>query len=388
MNKKNIFSIILKIILTSIIGVISAYSAMFILLLGLGNNLNGIIVGLTCFIIPLLLLPLLFKNIRKKFFLFSIIFTILVIVSIVINVLYLNYDESLVINTDVNIKTSEYLPFVENTKIYKLGKEASLRFDSSDDLPIVDGAAAVFPVYSAFVNAVYPNTVKLDQYPFLYTNTVNGYASLAAKNIDIFFGAYPSAIQIQEAKKLGTEFEYTKIGSEAFVFFVNKDNPVESLTTHQIKDIYSGKITNWKEVGGKNEEIVAFQRNEGSGSQSMLKRFMGSTPIMNAPTEQVNGLMAGIIDQVADYKNHKGSIGFSFRYYLETLIANTNVKMLKIDSVEPSFENISNGKYSITTPLYAVTYKGNDNENVKKLINWILSEEGQEIIEKTGYAGI
>ena len=387
MNKK-IFNIIIKVVFLVLIGLVSACSSLYILLLGLGNNLNGIIVGLACFIIPLLLLPLLFKKTRKKFFIFSGVYTILVILAVIINVSYVNYDKSLVINTDVNINTSEYLPFVEDTKIYKLGKEASLKFDLSDDLPIVDGAAAVFPVYSAFVNAVYPNTVKLNEYPFLYTNTVNGYASLGAKNIDIFFGAYPSMVQILEAKNLGTEFEYTKIGSEAFVFFVNKDNPVDSLTTKQIKDIYSGKITNWKEVGGKNEEIVAFQRNEGSGSQSMLKRFMGETPIMDPPKEQVNGLMSGIIDDVADYKNHKGSIGFSFRYYLETLIANPNVKMLKIDSVEPSINNIKNGKYSIVTPLYAVTYKGNDNENVKKLIDWILSKEGQEIIEKTGYSGI
>lgn len=120
----------------------------------------------------------------------------------------------------------------------------------------------------------------------------------------------------------------------------------------------------------------------------MLKRFMGTQEIMEAPKEQINEYMVGIIEEVADYKNYSGAIGFSFRYYLEGIIQNENVKMIKINGVNPSKENIASGKYPITTPLYAVTYKGNENENVKKVLEWILSEEGQEIIEKTGYVGI
>ncbi len=391
MDKKKV-NIILKILIKIIflIGIVllGLICSLFILLFNLIWKLNDVVVFSACLIIPFLLLPILFKKYRKKIFIVSCIYTLLVIISIIINVFVIKYDKSLVIKTDININTNDYLPFVNDTKIYKLNKQASLKFTNSDNLPILDGAAAVFPVYSAFVNAVYPRTVSLNLSPFLYTNTVNGYNSLAHKNIDIFFGAYPSEAQIKEAIDAGTEFEYTKIGSEAFVFFVNKDNPVDSLTTQQIKDIYSGKITNWKEVGGKNEKIVAFQRNEGSGSQSMFKRFMGDTYIMEPPKSQVNDFMSGIIEQVSDYKNYSNSIGFSFRYYLEGIIANPNVKMIKVDGVSPSIENISNGDYSITTPLYAVTYKGNSKENVKKLLDWILSEEGQEIIENTGYAGI
>ena len=93
----------------------------------------------------------------------------------------------------------------------------------------------------------------------------------------------------------------------------------------QIKKIYSGEITNWKQVGGNDEEIIAFQRNEGSGSQSMLKRFMGDKEIMDAPSEQVNDLMSGIIDVVSKYQNKTSSIGFSFRYYLEGIIKNPDI---------------------------------------------------------------
>ncbi len=120
----------------------------------------------------------------------------------------------------------------------------------------------------------------------------------------------------------------------------------------------------------------------------MLKRFMGDTPIMEAIEERIVNTMAGILSRVADYRNHENSIGFSFRYYMEEIIKNPNIKLISIDGVEPTLENISNGTYGITTGLYAVTYKGNENENVKKLLDWVLSDEGQEIIEKTGYARI
>lgn len=352
----------------------------------LNNILFKIATYMSYFVIPLFLTPLLIKKYMKKMYVIVGVYILLMSLLFGISIVNIKNEERLEIRTDVNINVDEYLPFDVNSKIVKLGHKASLNL--TDNLPVVDGAAAVFPVYSAFVNAVYPDTVKLHISPFLYTNTSNGYISLANKAEDIFFGAYPSKEQIAYAESIGTEFEYTKIGSEAFVFFVNKDNPVDELTEEQIKGIYSGKITNWKEVGGKDEKIIAFQRNEGSGSQSMLKRFMGTEDIMEAPKEEVSELMSGIIEQVANYKNYSGAIGFSFRYYLEGIIQNDNVKMIKVNGVEPNKENIASGKYKIITPLYAVTYKGNSNSNVKKLIDWILSEEGQEIIEKTGYVGI
>ena len=264
----------------------------------------------------------------------------------------------------------------------------------TDHLPRLDGAAAVFPVYSAFVHAVYPDTVTLSDKAgqvgsaFNYSNTVEGYRRLAEKRIDVFFGAYPSDEQRAYAEENHTTFEYVPIGYEAFVFFVNRRNPVDSLSEDQIRAIYSGDIANWSEIGGENRKITAYQRNKGSGSQSMLVRFMGDTPIMEPPTEQVQDLMDGIIDTVSNYKNNAGAIGFSFRYYLDTLIANPDVKMLSVNGVYPSVENIKSGAYAIVTPLYAVTYRECENENVSRLIDWILSDEGQFIIEETGYSGV
>ena len=295
------------------------------------------------------------------------------------------YDESITINTSPNINVHEYLPFEEDSKIVKYDSKT---LKLTDNLPKIDGAAALFPVYSAFVNAVYPETTELYDGIFEYNNTPGGYQLLAEKQTDLFIGVYPSEEQIAYAEENNTTFKYTPIGTEAFVFFVHKDNPIENLTTEQIQSIYSGEITNWKDVGGKNEKIEAFQRNEGSGSQSMLKRFMGDKPIMEAPTELKNDLMSGIIERVSNYKNKTNSIGFSFRYYVEGIIKNPDIKMVSVDGIAPTAENIKNGTYPVVTPIYAVTYEENTNENTQKLLDWILSDEGQYIIEETGYVGI
>lgn len=82
------------------------------------------------------------------------------------------------------------------------------------------------------------------------------------------------------------------------------------------------------------------------------------------------------------------SVGFSFRYYMDGIVGNDGVKMLSLDGVYPSAENIRNGTYPIIAKFYAVYRADNDNENIPVLIDWLLSEEGQTLIEKNGYVRI
>ena len=391
---KNIFCeskkarIIMKIILTLAVPLVSVFYLFLLLIFSLntGITLNVVLEYIAVLIVPVFLLTLIWFNNRKKLLKIWAVVASVFVVAVGIDVGINLYDKSITVNTTPNIVVHEYLPFDENSKIVTLPKEASIKL--TENLPVVDGAAAVFPVYSAFVNAVYPETTELWDGVLEYNNTVGGYELLGEKKTDIFFGAYPSEEQIAEAKAHGTEFVYTPIGYDAFVFFVHKDNPIDDLTTEQVQGIYSGEITNWSQVGGKDEKIAAYQRNEGSGSQSMLIRFMDGKEIMEAPTEMIDDLMVGIVERVSDYRSKPGSIGFSFRYYLEGIIKNPDIKLISIDGIAPTVENIKNGSYPITASLYAVTYEGNDNENVDKFIEWVLSDEGQYLIEKTGYVGV
>ncbi len=376
---------VLKIILTIGI-VIASYSVgliALVLAISLPNLSGRILSAAAIFFLPSII-PFIWLKKRIKYLICWVCCLVAVGISFAIPYSIEKYEESITIDVTPNINVYEYLPFVEDSKIVKFDSKT---LKLTEYLPIIDGATAAFPVYSAFVNAVYPETTSLRDGVFEYNNTLGGYEKLAEKKTDIFFGAAPSKEQVEYAEKCGTVFKYTQIGTEAFVFFVHKDNPIDSLTVDQIKGIYSGQIKNWSEVGGSDEEIVAFQRNEGSGSQSMLIRFMGETPIVDPETRTISG-MGVIIEEVVDYQSKSGSIGFSFRYYVEGIIRNPEIKMIAVDGVAPTVENIKNKSYPIVTPVYAVTYENNTNPNVDILINWILSDEGQYIIEQTGYVGI
>ncbi|MFC5602021.1 PstS family phosphate ABC transporter substrate-binding protein [Sporosarcina koreensis] len=296
------------------------------------------------------------------------------------------YDKTRPIITDGQVELAAYQPFEKRTKAVSLDEPASLHIE--DDLPIIDGATALYPVYAAFAQAVYP---EKEYQPYdsevMSNRTGAAYTNLREGKADIIFGLGPSTTQLNQAENAGKELKLTPIGKEAFVFFVNSKNPVDSLTEDEIKGIYSGKITNWKEVGGKNDEIRAFQRPENSGSQTALQNFMGLTPIMKPPTEDVMSLMGTVIGEVSDYKNHKNAIGYTFRYYSTTMVKNNRIRLLGVNGVEPTIDTIKSGEYPLTNEFYAVT-AGSDNPHVEAFIEWILSDEGQEIIEKTGYVPV
>lgn len=382
------WKLILKIVLTLILGILCPYVSVGLMLLFLMGGFGEVTAYISMAVLPAAI-PLIWLRKYKACWIsycaFLLSFCILVGTQAGIKA----YNEAIAIDVTPSINTWEYLPFEEESKIVKHDSQL-LDFSGvpKEELPIIDGATAAFPVYSAFVHAVYPESTELYDGVFEYNNTVGGYKLLAEKQTDIFVGAAPSQEQIAYAEEQGTTFEYTQIGYEAFVFFVHKDNPIDSLTLEQIKGIYSGEITNWSQVGGENKPIVPFQRNEGSGSQSMLIRIMGDTPIIEPDTQEVVTGMGGIIEEVADYKSKSTSIGFSFRYYVEGIIQNPDIKVIAIDGVAPTVSNIQNNTYPIIAPVYAVTYEGNTNPNVYALIQWMLSEEGQYIIEKTGYVGI
>ena len=383
-SKSNTLKRVIKILLTVVIGIATPYVLLGALVIGAFGAPQWAI--LLCFF-PLII-PAIWIKRRKPYLITYVCLFLAVLIACGVQWGIAEYERSITIDVAPNINVNEYLPFREDSKIVKIDSK-TLKFTEDDALPRIDGASAAFPVYSAFVNAVYPNTKETELWGdvFQYNNTVGGYIELAQKNTDIFIGAYPSKDQITYAKKCNTEFVYTQIGWEAFVFFVHKDNPIQSLTAEQIRGIYSGKITNWKEVGGSDEEIIPFQRDNNSGSQSMMIRFMGDTPLMQAETKVIQG-MGAVVEEVVDYQSRAGSIGYSFRYYLEGIVQNPEVKLIAVDGIVPNVENIKNNSYPIVAPVYAVTYEGNSNPNVALLVEWILSEEGQYIIEKTGYVGM
>ena len=190
-----------KIILTAILVIICPYASLIMWLFLAFSGFGKIAILLGMLVIPLAI-PLVWLKKKKAYAIgyvaFLVCFAAFVATKIGINI----YNESITIDVAPSINVDEYLPFEEKSKIVKLRSE-SLDFENvaKEDLPIIDGAAAVFPVYSAFVNAVYPDTTELYDGVFEYNNTPGGYKRLAQKKIDIFIGAAPSKEQIAFAEE-------------------------------------------------------------------------------------------------------------------------------------------------------------------------------------------
>ena len=227
------FKQVIKILLTVAFGIATPVVLLFALLLfAFGVPQWGI---LLCFF-PLII-PAIWIRKRKPYLIAYACLFFAFLVGCGVQAGISRYRDSITIDVTPNINTYEYLPFREDSKIVKIDSKM-LKFTENDELPRIDGASAAFPVYSAFVNAVYPNTVELYDGVFEYNTTTGGYQMLAERKTDIFIGAGPSKEQKAYAEECGTEFVYTQLGWEAFVFFVHKDNPIDSLTVEQIKGIY------------------------------------------------------------------------------------------------------------------------------------------------------
>jgi phosphate transport system substrate-binding protein len=274
-----------------------------------------------------------------------------------------------------------YRPFAPKNKLVTVSVSEEQKM--SGELPRIDGAYALYPVYAAAVQAIFPKN------DYSMTVETNGsdviFRRLLKNETDMIFSLAPSAMQLADAKAAGLSYIMTPFMREAFVFYVNAKNPVSNVSREQIRGIYSGKITNWKELGAaKRAKIIPFQRNAGSGSQTTLEAIMGDIPVMPPLKEDRRGGMGDIIKATADYRNYKGAIGFSFRYFATEMIQNEPIKLLSIDGIAPSRENILNGSYPFIVDAYIITTKP-PTGNVQKFIEFILSPQGREIVEKTGY---
>ncbi|WP_035267555.1 PstS family phosphate ABC transporter substrate-binding protein [Desulfitibacter alkalitolerans] len=342
--------------------------------------LIAIVIGVSIIFVILLIYELVQKKHLMKAFIVFIGLSIIVLAGYEINQ---RYHDSIATLSDQEVNIYEYMPFVENTRAVSLSEPAFLKI--TGELPRLDGATALYPLYAAFVQATYPED-EYDPYrsEVMCSKTGEAYKRLINGETDIIFAGPPSKAHMEEAARKGVELTLTPIGREAFVFFVNAENKVEGVSREQIQAIYSGAITNWQQLGGNNESIRAFQRPENSGSQTALQGLMEGKDLMTPPKEDVVAGMGGIIEQTANYRNYKNAIGYSFLYFATEMIQNGDIRLLEIDGVYPDRNTISSGEYPLSSEFYAVT-AGSVNPNIELLLEWILSEQGQAIINKTGY---
>ena len=303
--------------------------------------------------------------------------------------------EYLGMQSDSDILKRNYAPFSRGNKLISPKKPPTLRIDR--DYPKLDGAVAFVPVYAAAANSIYrerkiqgseDDEISREDAVGFSETTPAAYKALIDGQADIIFVLAPSEEQIKEAAEKGITYTLTPIAKEAFVFLVNEQNSVTNLSVEQIRDIYRGKINDWQKVGGTPGKILAFQRNEGSGSQTaMLRNVMRGTSMQKPLEAERYRAMAGIIREVANYRNLDHAIGYSFRFYATVMYSIPGIRLIAVDNIEPTVENIRNGSYPFTDTIYMATARPLS-ENAKKLHDWFLSNEGQQLIADVGYVPV
>jgi len=156
--------------------------------------------------------------------------------------------------------------------------------------------------------------------------------------------------QTEEAMK---EYFFKPIAKDALVFITNIDNPVDELTLIQIKNILNGKINNWQEVGGNDEPINLFVRNESGGSQILLDKYVIQKNKMKKVKEKnIANDMQDMSKYVAKNYHNGSTLGYTTYYFAEFSGKRNDVKTIKIDDVKADYDSINNDIYPFISYIF------------------------------------
>ena len=268
------------------------------------------------------------------------------------------------------IVSEHYETIAKNETFLSNQSEGTIRIEGSTSM-----AALMKEIADAYVKINTHATIQVTA-----TDSTKGLNSVMSGNCDMAM----SSRDLKDEEK--SELKEYQIAIDGIAVITNSANKVKDLTLDQVKDIYTGKITNWKEVGGNDADIVVVSREDGSGTRGAFIELFGieekkdgEKVDMTTDDAQITNSTSVMLTTVAgdDY-----AIG-----YVSLGSLNDTVKALKIDGEEATEQNIKDGKYKICRPFNIATKKGADNEVAKDFIAYIMSKEGQQVISDNGYIG-
>ncbi len=257
-----------------------------------------------------------------------------------------------------------------------------------DTYPVVDGSTATLPLSEAVFMAATGESAEVAAEQVVHTKTTNSYNRLYNGEVDLLI-VYEPAQSIVE--RMQTEPLCIKpIGLDALVFLANTANPLTSLTMEQLVDIYSGKITNWAEVGGNEKELLAFQRPLGSGSQTLMEKLvMGDIEMTSGDNVFRYSTMSDILEGMLSYNNEDNTLGYSVFYYANNMYFEKDLKLMGVDGVVPSTQTIYDGSYKLKNAFYAVVRTDEPaDSNAGKIFDWLTGEAGQQLVLDLGYVPV
>lgn len=261
---------------------------------------------------------------------------------------------------------------------------------TEENYPAMGGSLAALPLGEA-ITAAALGVERADTSRFITFagSTTDNYNMLVNGEFDILLAYEPSQEAKDYAAENGFAWEMTPIGRDALVFIANAENPVDDISSEQIRAIYTGELTSWAELGGNDAAIIPYQRNRDSGSQTLFDLFFPlGEALLEPPAEYVVGSMIGLLEVIADYDNAADALGYTVYYYLTNMETDklSRSKILAVDGVAPTNESIASGAYPYCNDFYAVIPANlPDDAPARILYNWICGEQVRELGERENY---
>ena len=269
------------------------------------------------------------------------------------------------------------------------GAEEEFRF-TRENFPKLDGSTSMVPLGEGIASVLLGQSREEAASLISFNRTTQSFRNLREGVSDLVIAAEPKSEVFQEMAAEHFPYEMEQIAKEALVFVVNENNPVNSLTREQVRDIYAGKITNWSQVGGADAPIAAFQRNPTAGSQVMMEKLvMEGTPMMKAPSAMIPEEMGALIESVRSYDNSANAIGYTVFYYAADMRMAQGLKILQIDGITPSAQSLRDETYPFLNGYYAcISAKAPKDSPQRILYDWLVSKAGQELLTLEGYVSV
>ncbi len=243
----------------------------------------------------------------------------------------------------------------------------------------INGSTTVFPIAQTAAEEFMKENPSVNV-SVRGTGSGNGIASLISGTCDIADASRPmKQSEINMAKANGINPVPHIIAKDAIAIIVNPNNTISKISHIDLRRIYSGEITNWKDLGGPNMKIVPVTRDSSSGTFEIFEEKVLGKGTEMVSTAVVQGSNQTVKTTVAKTPGAIGYIGLGY--------ADNSVKVLKYDGVNPSKETVADSMYELSRPLFMYT-NGKPEGNVKKFIDFVLSPEGQRIVEKVGYIAV
>jgi phosphate transport system substrate-binding protein len=259
-----------------------------------------------------------------------------------------------------------------------------------EEYPPMDGSALMAPFSEALASEIMDLPVSDARLYVLHTGMHEAYTNLIDGKVDIIFATPPSETELTYAENRGVALTFIPILNDAFVFFVNADNPVNDISLEDLVGIYSGKINNWKDVGGDDMATqVCYYPENSENRTGLFDLIMNKTPLAQVSKGMVFTEAGEIMDAVAYRENAVATIGYAYYYNLMHMRKDDAVKHLKINGVAPDTESIEDGSYPVVATIYMALRQNEPSNSVaSRLADWISSDAGKAIAERTGYIPI